>query len=604
MAKTISTNSAESGKSGQDKVIPIKSRGKIGDSSTLAAALSGIGQSMLACTDYTTVAANAAALLSSLLGMSHIMVLRLLPAGNALLLQGGTGWKPDMIGRAVFDVEKNSLTGYTLSSAEPVVIDNLRMDARFTIPAVLQGHGLVSGICVRIPCQHQPFGVVAAFSTEPRAFSQEDSLCLRVIAGMLATSIGCQRTAEVRRDDQEKIIQAKQEWEATVDALPHFICLLDGQKRIVRTNRSVEKWISGHVTEVRGRTIHELLHPRCTDPACYMQTCCDQAWDAVRNGETVNFDAEDRVLIRHLNIQLRPISLQPDTDGVKGTSLAVVVLRDITSIKRAEALLKNYSDELELRILARTSELREANELLRNEIDERRRIEEALRHSENEMHLLSAQLMTAQEMERKRIASELHDGLGQSLSAIKFCMENAIGLWTPRCGDQDIKLIESIIPKMQGAIDEVRRISMDLRPSTLDDLGVIPTIAWFCREFRSIYRGIQLDTFIDIQEDQVSMPRKTVIYRVLQEALNNVAKHAKADRVRIHLRKNDSAIELLIQDNGMGFDLVSLAMRQESERGFGIAGMRERSEFSGGTFTIKSTRETGTIIRVMWPCPG
>lgn len=568
----------------------------------LAAVLSDIGGKMLSCRNYATTAANAASLISNTLGLTHVMVLRLLPAGDALLLQGGVGWKPDMVDHAVFDANKNTLTGFALSSSEPVIIENLRMESRFAIPAQMSGYGLVSGLCARIPCEHQSFGVLAAFSTEPRSFNQDELSCFRVVAGMLAVSSGCQRTGEVRREDQEKIAQAKQEWEATVDALPHFICLLDGQRRIMRVNRSLEQWAAGFSGDVRGRTIHELLHPQCNDPSCYMLAIREAAWSEVLNGRPSEYEVEDKVLKRHLEIQVRPTTRRPGLVRNQ-TSLAVVVLQDITKIKHAEEVLKRSNDQLDHLVQARTAELVRANEQLKREIVERQRIEEQLRHSENEMRLLSVQVLTAQEMERKRIASELHDGLGQSLSAIKFCVENATSLSTPQGGDPDSNLIKSVIPKIQGAIDEVRRISMDLRPSTLDDLGIIPTIAWFCREFRSIYGDIRLDTNIDIAENDVSVPLRTVVFRIMQEALNNVVKHAKAEYVGVHLRKVDSVIELQVQDNGVGFDPNDLRARnRKSDTGYGITGMRERAEFSGGSFLIMSSRNAGTIIRAAWPC--
>lgn len=488
-----------------------------------------------------------------------------------------------------------------MSSNEPVIIEDFRTESRFPVPAQLSAYGLVSGICARIPCEHQSFGVLAAFSTAPRSFTPSEISCVRVVAGMLAVTSGCQRAGEVRRQDQEKIAQAKLEWEATVDALPHFVCLLDEQRRIVRANRSVERWVAGSVGDVRGHKVHELLHPGCSDPSCYMGNLCHGAWAEVLSGRPVEYEVEDHVLKRHLDIQFRPTARRPG-GATNNASRAVLVLQDITKIKHAEQVLKSSNDELERIVQARTAQLVQANELLKCEIVERQRIEAELRRSENELRLLSVQLLTVQEMERKRIASELHDGIGQSLSAIKFCLENAIGLWTARHDDRDVTRINAIIPKMQGTIDEVRRISMNLRPSTLDDLGIIPTIAWFCREFRSIYSDIQLDTDIDIAEDDVPEPLKTVIYRILQEALNNIAKHAKAQYARIQLRKTDSVIEFVVQDNGVGFDLDSLTRRDGTERGSGITGMRERAEFSGGTFLIRPNSETGTTIRTAWPC--
>ena len=142
---------------------------------------------------------------------------------------------------------------------------------------------------------------------------------------------------------------------------------------------------------------------------------------------------------------------------------------------------------------------------------------------------------------------------------------------------------------------------MDLRPSTLDDLGILPTIAWFCREFQSIYSQIRIEQHIDIREDEVPMSIKTVMFRVLQEALNNVGRHSQADVARLSLRKTESHIELVIEDNGIGFDLVESHATRSLIKGFGLAGMRERVEFSGGVFIVMPMGGAGTFIRAKWP---
>jgi len=154
---------------------------------------------------------------------------------------------------------------------------------------------------------------------------------------------------------------------------------------------------------------------------------------------------------------------------------------------------------------------------------------------------------------------------------------------------------------VQNGIEEVRRISTDLRPSILDDLGILATITWFCREFQTIYWGLSIERQINIQENEVPDPLKIVMFRVLQEALNNIAKHSKADLVRLYLKKTDGMIELAIEDNGLGFDLKDALSVESSKRGFGLAGMRERTELSGGSFAIQSIRGEGTTIRATWP---
>jgi signal transduction histidine kinase len=154
---------------------------------------------------------------------------------------------------------------------------------------------------------------------------------------------------------------------------------------------------------------------------------------------------------------------------------------------------------------------------------------------------------------------------------------------------------------MQDTVEEVRRITMDLRPSTLDYLGILATITWFSREFQKTFSRIHVDRKISIEENDVPESLKIVIYRVLQEALNNVAKHSGADLVRVCLDKTDGNLELRVEDNGEGFEIEQALTVDTYERGFGLGSMRERTELSGGTLVIDSVQGRGTIVRASWP---
>jgi PAS domain S-box-containing protein len=235
-----------------------------------------------------------------------------------------------------------------------------------------------------------------------------------------------------------------------------------------------------------------------------------------------------------------------------------------------------------------------------SDMTERRMAEEALKKSDKELRILSNQLLSAEEKERKRIARELHDGIGQALSAIKFSVENSLRVLRNTIDPSEISSLETVIPLIQKTIEEVRRIVKDLRPSILDDLGILATITWFCREFQNVYAGIRIERDIDIQENDIPTPLRTVIYRILQEALNNVVKHSRANSVALGLRKTHNRIELKVQDNGTGFDLQKVFALNPSRRGFGLASMRERAELSGAEFDINSAAGEGTMIQVRW----
>jgi len=229
---------------------------------------------------------------------------------------------------------------------------------------------------------------------------------------------------------------------------------------------------------------------------------------------------------------------------------------------------------------------------------ERKRSEQSLRESEKQLKLLSAQLLTAQEEERKKISREIHDSIGSSLSAIKFSLEKALAQMER--GTATPESIKVPISMTQHAIDESRRIMTDLRPSLLDDLGIISTMGWFFRQFQSIHSSIAIEKHIDIEEDNIPEGLKIVLFRVMQEALNNIAKYSKAERVSISLGNSSNSIELLIEDNGIGFDPENLPLNEDRKGGMGLTGMKERTELSGGSFSIKSVPGKGANVRAVW----
>lgn len=280
--------------------------------------------------------------------------------------------------------------------------------------------------------------------------------------------------------------------------------------------------------------------------------------------------------------------------------IMIFIAKRMNSITVTSLNLRFENSGLVSHLTAEKEQSNDLNRKLLSEIDERQRIENELRNSESRLRHLSSELLSAQEQERKLVAGEIHDSIGASLAATLYKVETAlkqIGEHNP----QATAALKSLIPIIQGAIDEARRIQMALRPSILDDLGILATIGWFCRQFESTYSNIALRKEIDIGEDDVPDALKTVIYRVLQEAMNNIAKHSKANEVVLMIRKADRAIQLVIRDNGQGFDMSEARSRGATSRGLGLESMRERTELVGGSFTIESSQGTGTIIRASWP---
>jgi signal transduction histidine kinase len=267
--------------------------------------------------------------------------------------------------------------------------------------------------------------------------------------------------------------------------------------------------------------------------------------------------------------------------------------REMAERKQAEEGLKRAHDELEKRVQERTYELSKAVERLQLEIIQRKKLEATLRESESQVRFFASQYLTAQETERKRIAGELHDSIAASLAAIRLRIERIAE--EKKQGLSSADSLEDIASKVAEINTDVRRIMTDLRPSILDDLGILAALNWFCREYQKTYSHISVDKQIGIEEQEVPDSLKTPIFRISQEAMNNVSKHSHASHIKLSLQKEEDKIVLTIQDNGQGFALDAV------KKGLGLSTMKERAELSGGYFDIESTARKGTIVRISWP---
>jgi signal transduction histidine kinase len=208
------------------------------------------------------------------------------------------------------------------------------------------------------------------------------------------------------------------------------------------------------------------------------------------------------------------------------------------------------------------------------------------------------QIFNVQEAERKRIAAEVHDGLGQWLGHNKFEFERACDRLAANAPVEAAATFDALAPKISRAMDEVRRIAMNLRPSTLEDLGILATLSRFMREYRLACRSIEVNQAIDVREGDIPETLRLPLYRIVQEAPNSAAKHAAATRVTVRLWMQGENLRLVIEDNGVGFDLAS-TRAHGLRTTFGHAGMRDRVRLTGGTFYIETAHGAG-VIMVNW----
>ncbi len=209
-----------------------------------------------------------------------------------------------------------------------------------------------------------------------------------------------------------------------------------------------------------------------------------------------------------------------------------------------------------------------------------------------------SRLHFVQEQERKRIAGELHDSLGSLLTAIKVNLERIRNLMVS--GEAGPASLDNPIHLTRIAIQEVRKLIFDLRPSLLDDLGLIAAMNWLCGQIES-GTNISISRRIEADESEVPENLKIVVFRILQEAFHNVTKYSNAEFVELEFITSENAIELMLRDHGVGFDIGNTLMEDGNEKGLGLTMMKERTEFSGGCFSMESLSGKGTTIRASWP---
>jgi two-component system NarL family sensor kinase len=228
---------------------------------------------------------------------------------------------------------------------------------------------------------------------------------------------------------------------------------------------------------------------------------------------------------------------------------------------------------------------------------ENTRLLERLADGERRFRLISRGVLRVQEAERGRISRELHDGVGQSLTALKMQVEQLQQLAEGEALQGRLGDLRELADR---CLQEVRQISHLIRPQILDEFGLVPTLRWLVHAL-SKRAGMTLE-FVCEGEDTVPDPAaETLVFRVAQEALTNVTKHAHAAKAEVRLRCEPERLQLEVRDEGRGFDATAALARSDEEAGFGLRGMRDRVQLLGGRFEISSAPGAGTTIRLELP---
>jgi two-component system, NarL family, sensor histidine kinase UhpB len=350
-----------------------------------------------------------------------------------------------------------------------------------------------------------------------------------------------------RKRAEQALREGAESYQRLVELVPDAIWI-ERDGRIAFLNRACLELIgSESVIQVLGKSPLELIHPDFHGLAASRR-------ERLLAGLETNPPVDKKIV--RLDGQIRDVEVA-ETSFYEGGSIAVLaVLRDVTERKLAER------------------ELRESREQLRQ---------------------LSASLLAVREQEKARIARELHDELGQALTGLKMDL---------------VQIVSQLKPEQRGIIDQasamkaliestvasVRRIATELRPLMLDDLGLLSTIEWLVNDF-SRRTGVAVDLTLPEQEFEVNSELSTALFRVLQESLTNIARHAGASRVRVTLSGTESDVQLTVYDNGKGIG----SLLESAPKTFGLLGMRERASMLGGELAVHSDPGAGTSVVMIVP---
>jgi signal transduction histidine kinase len=319
------------------------------------------------------------------------------------------------------------------------------------------------------------------------------------------------------------------------------------------------------------------------------QQCVEKAMAVCRHadGTIIEFSLEETLDKEKCQRHPTPVTMLSLPLAVRGRVIGSIVLC------RTQEKKSPSPDEFQLMVgIAQQLGLSIENARLYQEAQEREKLLGELLH----------QAVGAQEAERQRIARELHDATGQSLTAIALGLR---GVETILNNDPVIAIaqIKELRSFTTDALNELRQLIADLRPSQLDDLGLVAALQWYIREFEKRY-AIQTNLVTEGTRTRLPPEYETVLFRITQEALANVAKHANASHASVKLEIQPSQIDINIQDDGRGFDLDEVLRRDGLPTGWGLLGIQERASLLGGQYEIQSGRGKGTCIHVRVPLLG
>lgn len=440
--------------------------------------------------------------------------------------------------------------GAAIRTGKPSITRDTQSDPRFAPwreEALKRGFASVLALPLK---DTEAFGALSIYATEPNAFDDEEINLLIGLANDLAFGLKALRTGAERRRAEEALRESETKYRSLMDGASDAIVLADPRGKITEVNRKVVELLGYPEAELLGMSYSQ-IHPH---------RILDHVMENFKGILTSGRGPLHECLVRRKDGEEVYVEITHNMVENGDHGVVQAVFRDIT---------------------------------------ERQRAQEALRDSEQKLRLLASQLLAIQETEHRRVSRELHDELGQALTVLKI---HLVAIENRLHRDQtDLKVsCEHLQNYIDAVIENVRRLSRDLSPSILEDLGLSSSLKYLieeiCRNNHMLYT-VAMDEI-----DYLFSPEARInIYRIFQESLTNIVRHAEASRLDVEIKRENDLVTFRLKDDGKGFDLKRARSRSLGKRGLGLTAMHERALMSEGSLNIRSRKGKGTEITLTIP---